>query len=210
MENKSVYFDHQFHKIERIIEKEVEMFFHLCVCAAYELSVRIAKDTNIICEELFENNVVSKEDINELLFRIHAKICDELKIDNQYVVIENKDTMEKIDPIQYQTDFLMKKEKEYKATQFTAHIAENIICNSFSHVLGNCSSSSMVEFVSGYAGFGKWVLGKNNKSAMRNRFQKNIYQTWKGTLINIKTKIKTELLMEWEYYFEMQEESIAI
>lgn len=197
MKNKFVYFDHQLYKIECIIEKELDDFFNSCFISAYQLSEIISEDTDNICDGLFEKKVVSSEDITSLISRINEIICGEIGIDNENIEYEFLNTKE-IYSLNSYNDFILKKGREYRITHYTAHLAENVINNSFSHILGKCTSNNIVDFVSGYAGVGKWVLGKNHKSELTKKFQKNIYQYLKGMLINLKTIIKNELIMEWE------------
>ncbi|HWQ77892.1 MAG TPA: hypothetical protein VN381_03705 [Anaerovoracaceae bacterium] len=180
------------------IEEELENFMKSCRKAAYVFSMMVAKDPSSYSKEAFEEMVVSPGEIDELTARINDRICRELQFPCD--VPETDSAAVSLDDFELHQGEIKRRLERYRITNRVTKISENVITGSVSLILGDAFSSNILDYIFSRTKLGERLLSDNNHISQTKRFQKETYRHIEGVLINLKAKIRNELMTKWSQY----------
>lgn len=210
MFNQLAYINNDYIELEEsyisYIEEEIDSYFESCMNAANSFALMVAKDLQSYSKEAFETMVLAPKHVNALIHKINNRIYREMDMDVK--------TFEKINT--YSLDFgqydriLARRIRDYKGTQQITKWSEDIITNSFSYTMGDACSSNIVDYAVSKMKLGEKILGQNSNKGQIEKRHQQLYNHIEGMLINMKTKLKNDVIGNWLQLIHGEKEKLVL
>ncbi|MBV7275502.1 hypothetical protein I6U48_21600 [Clostridium sp. PL3] len=173
-----------------LIEKELDIFFSSCIRSALDYSHMISNNLALHEMKNFEEKVLSKRQIKELikdiLFKVNIEIAKCMGYSNPDVV--------HTESIGCNNDFINELINDFKVTQIICKVCEYIIDFAISRSLKGICKSDMVNDLIKRNISGKNILKKNNLINQKRKHQELLYKQIEGFLTNTKVTLRNELI----------------
>ncbi|MBC2581313.1 hypothetical protein [Clostridium sp. DJ247] len=196
MKNLYVYAPNYTSELERfcilLIEKELDIFFSACIKSAHAYSAAVSKSLSLHGKEVFEEQVLSSQEITELIQNIILKVNIEIKKNADYFHLT--DLYIDLDENNYANDFLKETIENFRVTQITTKLCEDVIDSSISRILDGVCYNKIINNTLKRNISGKKILDKNNLENTKRKHQELIFKQIEGFLISTKISLRNELI----------------
>lgn len=173
-----------------LIEKELDIFFSLCMRSAIDYSHMVSNNLALHEKRNFEEKVLSNYQIKELiegiLFKVNIEIAKCMGYSNSDVVYTES--------IGYNNDFLNELVNNFRITQITCKVCEHVIDFAISRSLNGICKSDITNDLIKRNISSKNILGKNNLTNQKRKHQELLYKQIEGFLTNTKVNLRNELI----------------
>lgn len=99
--------------------------------------------------------------------------------------------------------------KRFRTTNRLTAMTESFIDESISCAITYCDPHQGLDFLMSNLSVGAWVLGSNSKKELSLQFRASLLRNLTGMVLNLKIKIKNEIMDQW-FEFKENIESIVI